>query len=769
LSLRDQEVSSLVNAAADFIRTRFGEDKARAWQCEALPRQQLLIGLKRLAKDAKLDTAVIAAIGDMEVVSLGQNRIRVQLPAIVSAGYSAAGRGADLKARMHETVQRIGLEFTDAPIVSSQKADPDEGFGEAAQADLPPINILILVSTGRRSQDVVRQVSGSDWLPDWIDARREVAIDIEFDGQRLPARRESIQGGLGTNQMPPTLGANYDVVVLLADDEDFGMMLRRYSDLLAVQSRSVFLLAPALPEHAPSEMLIGGDAFPGAGSEFPDFRFDAIIDTSVARSPFWTGNPRRALNSRIADTVVGAALLCCGERSLLTASKKSQIMRVPLLTFAFVGQEMRDAELGLASETAGNPDNTSRSKIYFEARTTRLTRKAKLRGVVELRERISNFVDFAAVIMHSIVGADRFTMPDAVPLELRRHFKFPELCAGFRQRGPFKGMAICAETPTIELLRAAGALGWAVIRYTDQQTIKDVTGRAFRLRPPLLPREIEPIPSTKRPENRGLATRGIDPRDVIRLNMEDRISVESDRSSALRREIRRYIAAPSKIFGRAPAIDADVEFVLPRRVVKYAIDANDDTAKRLLRRLKRMDMPLSSPEKRPADLRMAWSSPQDGTSRFIIVDGAIPGELRRLAPDEVPSQRFFIIDGDSAVPALFGSRLFAAWAQLTLTRSTSWMPRFSVGRTFETFPIREPFVVARIADGAPQLRLQRAKGKYGELVSLIAKLGEGNRKLSFGDRPELRSQIDGLLLVNMGLEPEATDFEIIECLLAGVG
>jgi hypothetical protein len=170
--------------------------------------------------------------------------------------------------------------------------------------------------------------------------------------------------------------------------------------------------------------------------------------------------------------------------------------------------------------------------------------------------------------------------------------------------------------------------------------------------------------------------------------------------------------------------------------------------------------------KRLADLRIAWSEPAGGATRYVIGDGNLPAQIARLATGEVPSQRFFIVDGDGAVPALFGSKVFAVWAQATLSRSTSWMSRFSVGRTFGAFPIFPPFFIQPSKSGPAQLRLSAVSPEFEVLVTQLSKIyrSPADRRDSFSQR--LHRQIDNVILEeHLKLAHDATDYAILSRLL----
>lgn len=181
--------------------------------------------------------------------------------------------------------------------------------------------------------------------------------------------------------------------------------------------------------------------------------------------------------------------------------------------------------------------------------------------------------------------------------------------------------------------------------------------------------------------------------------------------------------------------------------------------------------------KRRADLELAWAPPAKGLIRFIIADGILPLKMARLAEFQVPAQGLFFIDGDIAVPALLQSRVFAVWAHSTLTRSTSWMDRFSVRRTFETFPIRSPFeLIQDEQDEGPTLLVADRGNRnllFDKLCHQWLDVFEQHRRLNEDDgvlqegllTNALRRELDGVILAAYGLPAEATDLDILDRLL----
>jgi hypothetical protein len=761
LSVPDQNVAPLLGSALDFMRSRFGDEKALAWQYGTLARQQVLIELRRLALEAGLGQTALSALSGLEVLPRGSNELAVQIPADVTRLFEKADRVADLHSRTRQIVERLGLVLADEPLKSAVEAflPPESAVETVAREGDCDVRILIAVTGGRRAFDIARHITSPEWRPADV-GQGQIVVDIEEVDQN--PLKKFVKGRLGRPAPAELPDRGYDVVVLLADDEALmsGSISSLHEALLArldSEWSGVSLIAPALPEDVPSRALTDQTLL----GEFGAFGFNAVIDTSVARSPFWTGNPRRAFDRRIADVIAGSAVLCGTDGPLRRRLKEYPGAPGLLLTFALEYKHW--GELGLASEVTWAHDGHSGAwSARFTAKTVRRGAGTIVDGIVQLRDCRTQFDNFANAVLHDAlpVGFADFISQIDVPSKIRQDLAFPDLAAGFKRASEaFEGIAICAEAPSFAALKAAGKQGWAIIRYTDRESIREILMGDSNVRLPFMPRQLRLPPLSRRPENKGLATRGIDPRDVVRLTVADWETWKTRMSSSLRTEMRHYRASLSRLRAAEGR-----EYVLPRRTVQQASESGDGEARSLLRYVDRRDGRDRSyllTGKRPADLRVAWSKPARGVSRYILSDGVVPCEFAELKPDEVPAQRFFIIDGDGGVPALLGSRIFAAWARITLTRSMSWMPRFSVGRTFETFPVPPPFLVTRAGVGPALLTLVDNKR--------LRKLAEELRRLyhqrSMDSAKNLQLEIDRAILRQLKLAEDASDLAIVELLL----
>jgi hypothetical protein len=292
-------------------------------------------------------------------------------------------------------------------------------------------------------------------------------------------------------------------------------------------------------------------------------------------------------------------------------------------------------------------------------------------------------------------------------------------------------------------------------------------------KPTSLPQEIRLPKLQQLGRNRGLATRGVDPRDVVRLTS---YQIEELRKSF----------AHSRLLSEARIYRSQVnrtepdEYAIPIASIREEFGRNDEAAGDLENILGEQ-ISLDRAIKRPSDLRVSWSYPMDRLRRFVMEDGALPIQIAELSVDEVPAQRLFIIDGDASVPVLFGSRLFQVWASATLSRSTSWTPRFSVSKTFETFPIPPSFVIFHDAlSNRAQLRLSldsiHSANASIHLTGLVSEFEQNSAtrdwQISSDDEHDktlpahpMIAEIDAALLSDIQLPKDASDLDILERLL----
>lgn len=798
LAAGEEDVSDLVAIAERHVGRAHGVEKAADWRRDMLASNARLTVRRRLASmDA--DGVWRREVRRM-VVEERPGGATARLPAALAAALSG-DRLEDLRADLEHLGARLGVALDLETVAGDEPRQPaaparDHAAPAARSAPDPasvgkgvpaPLRILVACS-GERARAIARYVSPPDWTPlrGPSDADRHWTMGRggERPDDELPGR--SVIDVVHVD-MPPGSDGDYDAVVWLVDDDladtaSFALAMLRDGARAGARRAAVRLLAPALPADQPSRLLMAPETLP------PSAGWDALVDTSLARSPFWTGNPSRAVDRRIADLVVGSALLAAVDREIrkaLLERREGGPTRLFSYAFGHGGLGGSDPELGLMSESSatGRSDADRHDAVFsFALSASRGGPRSAPTGYAAVRRPDADFAAFADAVVSSVLmlgpagtkagrpplrrseafddwsARGRATMEGGPIAKLRT----PELAVRIgMDRGP--SVVVLAEAPGLETVRSAAAAGLAVARYTDRDTLADVLMERVGERTPL-PRELRLPRIGRLAANRGLAVRGIDPRDVLRTPSGSEW-LDLARGSELEPLYRAY----------RPRIDAlEVEeLVVPRAAAEEAMRRGDRAAEALrVMAGRRADVARL---KRPRDLAVAWTEPQDGAvRRYVIEDGVVPVRVAELPRHVVPGERMFMVDGDAAVPMLFGSRLFEVWARATTTRSTSWLSRFSVGRTFETFPIPPVFEAAG-RDGRAELRLQSADGPLADLVRRFdLELDPGEPGLATAragvmevrDHRDLWDQVNGTLLDVIELSAEASDIDILDRLLS---
>jgi hypothetical protein len=788
IAAESPEWGDLATNAYGYLQTRFGESKAKMWRTENFIRPQVLMYLGRLEQAGRLKASAMM-IRSFEIEEDSNQLLTISMNKALQEQLHTSDCFSEVVASVEKLAAPFGMAVEAPKSTAASESTPvqlDERMLDPNERVFDGENIL-LVSIGERAREIAKHFGQPEWVPTIDNYSIPKWRVTEAQATQIPLfeSREIGRGDITICQdiqKMPSL-ERYAIVVALVDDEIlFNGAPSHIVSLIkqiASSTRQIGLLAPALPSAYPSKILLAQ-----ASDRLPGWRdFAAIIDTSIARSPFWPGTERRSLERRVADVIVGAAMLATlpGVRDALTrqtGNKRPPLMSFTVNTRAKMGTEANEDLIGMGSEASWSAPQKmamAPASVSVEFGVRRIHHKRGLhRGLIQLRQEHGNFNEFAhAILMHSAANPRIKTAISTVrtpQAKFQRWMAFPEVSAYFhlqRKRNWVQRLALVAETPNIKILKAAAESNWTVVRYSDHKTIQEIFGSQSQS---ILPREIL-LPKLQRiPANRRLATRGIDPRDVLSLSTED--------AEALRRII------PSQSFLELRPYRAQIEtthkaksFAIPYFSILEILDQMDQSEKERLLSLTPSFSNRRATPKRRADLELAWAPPAKGLIRFIISDGILPLKMARLSEFQVPAQGLFFIDGDIAVPALLQSRVFAVWAHSTLTRSTSWMDRFSVRRTFETFPIRSPFeLIQDEQDEGPTLLVADRDNRnlrFDTLCHQWLDVFEQHRRLNEDDGvPQeglltnaLRRELDGVILAAYGLPAGATDLDILDRLL----
>ncbi|MEQ8300708.1 MAG: hypothetical protein RH945_09215 [Hyphomonas sp.] len=763
---RRDEVSTLAGIAFGFLHKRFGVAKAQSWRRQFM-RQQTEVALRRALIGQQLDDELFQAVCLREAIP---NELTFDIPEELASACTGEEVQASI-ARVSQLAAFLGASLAPFPV---QAAVPATGIREAprpapsatAAATVSEDVSVLIITEGKRAREVVRH----------LKSVREDEPD--------PAKQEwEILSG-GTAEFSGTIGIRVKSVIALVLGEDENAPARPSTEVELFLERqaaggALILLVPALPATQPSTLFA-----PGGGQGLPSVH--AILDTAIARSPFWWGNIKRSFDRRISDVLllaVSAARSPVVRRELLESRPEEA---VPILSVGVVSYSGDRTPKGhgpegflLGSEAscvAGDPKRSDPA-VLFSVRIN----PDEIDGyrqatqiIVEGRQRENRFTEFAGSVIAPLFGRNRQStgprarleqLPD-LPSEIRETMRAPDhvgtFAIGDKSRGTL--LAVTAETPSLDTVERADQLGWKIARYTDSATLRRLSEKAEPAA--TFPDEILLGSIQSKEINRNLATRGVDQRDVVRVSY-DLLSEWLDGIPAAQRPTARRNARPLRSATR-PYGESENDHLLLREYVL----SSDPAAQQLLSLISVQNKaPPFRPMKRSADLLRCWTPPLPEFRRYAIVDGAVPGIVLELRPEEVPLQDLFVIDGDYAVPVLFRSHVFAVWARATLPAASSWMARFSVANTFGGFPIADIFRVvgqegslaALVADSAPS-RLGELAEEVGQYIERsLASLPSGSWKEAhrLSDNLPAMRPLNELVLHAYGLPANATDIQIL--------
>lgn len=763
------DVAGLARASFDYVHAHFGRTRARAWQRDIFIRQRAILILQRLRDNGLLrgDRRLLQSIELTEQDGV----IGLNAPELLKNELRLTGCDELLLNDLRTITSALPIEisFRSGRLETlSSNSFTDESISDPINDPyLNPdkrLNVLI-VAIGKRAEQIAKHISSPEWVPLWGRDQSELK-DVHVS--HLSDLRERVYYKTGINihvtserDMPPNVDGRYHTLIAIVDDDLLcdGTLTKRQTAVLQHISQidAVRMLAPALPRHHPTKFMTVGN-LPNE-----ETGFKLLLDTATARSPFWSGNPRRSLDRRIADTILGAALLSVDE-SPLAEFLMGQHFGNAILSLALesphrTAKRPSSASFGMASEIMGvvEDDKDTLFQRGFNTKwIARGTGWAPIWGAARVRTLKGGFETFALAIIQTVAGSSRLT---PIPKDIMRLLKFPDQACGLVLRKNQK-LALLAETPNIKMIRGAVSEGWTLARYTDSETIELIAEGKHEPGHLILPREIQLINVRRAPQNRNFAVRGIDPRDVLKFS-RDQLYPDQRGWGGLLNNSRRYRTAISDRYE-----NKSEEWIVPLNDIIDGLKRHDPSVLSFIKRLHVRRSDLTRLPRRRSDLRVAWARPPRGMKRFIVADGVVPIVLRMLKENEVPAQKFFLLAGDEAVPALLQSRIFEVWARATLSRSTSWMSRFSIGGTFETFPIRKPFEFhSYLTFESAAGRLKRRAKEWLNYVSSLdsdADWFEGDE----APNNSLRRQLDEEVFRVYGLGPDPTELEILERLLS---
>ncbi len=769
-----QELAPLVFA---YIDERFDRVMAQEWRRQLL-RQWLEAEIRRKLVGRRLDDDGFRSV---KMEERAPNWLGATVPAPLLRILINTGTYGQVSERLVDLAGALGAE-----ISLPDESDVDATTHEIATVvDSPtaslhaePAGVLIdvaVVAVGKRSRDIVRHVRRSLKAP-------TAAVESVQDDDWLV-----VSGPRGQDRILDRSRPSTSTIMLLLDEDDpewagsgrLDRHLREQAD-----AGALVILVPALPVRHPSRILDGGV------SELAG-HCHAILDSAVARSPFWWGRSKRSFDRRIADviTVAGAACRSSRLREELRARRAGR--SPPILSVGLVtgddgvrGYDGQSEAIWLGSEAtwvSGDPERGDPAILFSLQINPGDVGLGGVEGLVmaEGRRNVPQFADFAGAVVAHVLGrrhrgsetsSVRVTEEPSIPDMIARRLAFPRHSRAFRVKGDVVdviNMAIVGETPTVDAVGAADRVGWHIARYTDATTIKRIAEEPGG--DGVLPDEIDMGTVRSSAINRQLATRGVDQRDVFRISHN--LLREWLSGLTVERRHRAHEAARPMRSATQHYSEQDSDYLVRR---EYLLRKDDPAARKLAGLLQRergasLD---ARPLKRGADLRRCWTRPSDGFRRYALVDGAIPVIVVELGSNEVPVEDLFVVDGDEAVPALFRSRVFSIWAGAMLPSASSWMARFSVTGTFGGFPIVEPFrivgqegsLAALVADSAAD-RLHALSNEIGKQIERqLARLPSAGWRAAheLGAKGRAMDQLNQLILEWYGLSKDAGAIAVLK-------
>lgn len=732
-----------------YTQTRFGNMRAQAWRRNLL-KARIEISVRR--KSLGQTRAGEFSPGQFEVVETTPNELSILPPpdmpkdanhlkaldeALDDLDSLATALGITL-------LKSVDIQPVSPPILPVHQTGMDEQFASR----------VAVFSVSRRAQDLVRHVENA--APHMFGVGVEISI---FDNLYM----------LDLTSIRPA-----DLLLLVMDDDDGvsapGNDLLNRAIELATTSETIVLLVPALPSAHPSRFLTGDGTFPDVLRDV-----HAVLDTSIARSPFWWGNPKRSLERRIGD-IISTGIRACLASDVREALRKNRRL-MPLLCVAQYDEHIKGASYPLSSEATWRSDRSGEhADTYFSYLLPERDIGPTPKSVyVEGRRNVPDFARFAMAAVSEMFHDRRGRLRtvrradnDPRLTYMAEQLKFPEQLCMLTLDGQGDdpvSLVVTAETPGLAAVHAADQAGWSVARYTDEATILRLAGPVVKAAGSL-PDEVDIGNIRSAAPNRQIAARGVDQRDIVRASY-DECQEWLDQLSFDDRKIAQDCARPVRT-AKSPYGNTSDEHVIRRDFLLSHSLAADRLFDIISRRGAGRDL---RPIKRGGDLQRCWTPPRQDFRRFAIVDGVLPVAVVELQPGEVPMQDMFIVDGDYSVPVLFQSRPFTLWAQATLPTASSWMARFSIRSTFGGFPIPKPFEIIHQTDGVSALiasfespEMERLSSEIAQQILRSLASGKGdNWKTAHRLATDLPAaeELNDRVLEYYGLSPRATDIEIM--------
>ena len=292
------DVQRLAPLAFAYVHDRFDRAMAQRWRRQFL-RQWLETEIRRKLAGRRHDEEAFRSV---VVEENARDALTALPPAPLLRTLIDTGTIGQVSERLAGLAGALGAEIhlLDASNVEAAAGDVaavSDTLPAASRAEPvdPSIDVSV-IAVGRRSRDIVRHVRRSLKTPGTVAQSGQ-------DGDWL-----IVSGARGQDRMLDRSGLSASTIMLLLDEDDpewaGSGRLDRYLHEQA-EAGALVILVPALPVRHPSRIFERSGAAPELVG-----RCHAILDSAIARSPFWWGRSKRSFDRRIADVIMVAAAAC---------------------------------------------------------------------------------------------------------------------------------------------------------------------------------------------------------------------------------------------------------------------------------------------------------------------------------------------------------------------------------------------------------------------------------------------------------------------------
>ncbi len=758
----DPDFSRSLYLSTAVLAQRLGVTIMREWAFGTYFASLAKVVLRREAKNSAWNDETYAAIGKVHISWDGES-VRLHSPSPLHDRLNSS------ESRASELVRSLFAPFNSLDPDSSLFFVKDQKSGSVVERK--PVSERVveqgvaICSVGAKADGVVRSLRRVGWPVTSV--------------KKVPPKSASSDRAnyvLSTNQMMSDLQPLVLVVIVGEDvledpwlEEEFSRLCEAVSDL---PERCIAFLAPALPAKRPSDFLIDSAVYQKASKAF-----EAVVDTSLARSPFWWGAEYHSLDRRVADIINGVVNATFSLRDtnimhMLGAARGAKPELLGLLSYpdgATTAETVSEAGALFKGSLAVPVD----PRVY----STRFGGRQKGDPTVALTS-LSLGTDFASLAAAAIMRSEAVAHdPDRYALKrfpndpsVLRTLRYPDLASSFEltSRGAPTGLPImlCAESPTLEALKAAKEELILLARYTDSSAVSLFLADNTRRIRGILPFDMDILLPPRRIAARALVQRGQILGDAVRFGgaeLEEALTYLSKDDIAM---FSRRRLAPRRT-GKPAWIN---EWVLPRRFAGITASRTPEDAR----------LPDRRKVLKPGGLAAGegyfgpWDILPNGLERIAIEDGVWPIAPKVISETAFVDSRFVVLISDPAVAGLLVSKPFHVWTKAMSKPRSSWPDRFPLDAIFSRFPyeafhgftVDQTSVAGRFAvrfDGSSRLRqLFESVVK----ADLLEQYDSPDVSGGWGTvQTQLIDDIDAELLAHIGLRGGATEFDILVRLL----